>query len=288
MKDDNSTPGIRVGKLNRMEVSSQTDAGFEMAIKGSPDDGTKVILSALMAPDDCEPGLMLDVFVYPENDGRLVATCNKPNGQVDEFAVLKAINITRAGAFMDWGFEKDLLVPISQQITPMKLGSSYMVYIHLDPHKRVIGSTKIHRFFNEFAENMAPGDPVEAFIVHETPLGFKAVINGTHLGLFYKNEKIGSIQPGDEIQATIKTIREDGKIDLSFQVHNKQARQELTDRILEFLKANDGMSTLTDYSPPQAIYKQYGVSKGSYKKALGALYKKRLIKLSKESVTLLK
>ena len=176
MKEDNSTPGIRVGKLNTLEVISQTDGGFEMGIKSgpnddnprddNPEDENKAILSALMAPDDCEPGLMLEVFVYPENDGRLIATCNKPNGQVGEFAVLKAINITRAGAFMDWGFEKDLLVPISQQITPMKLGNSYMVYIHLDPNQRVIGSTKIHRFFNEYAENMAPGDPVEAFIVH--------------------------------------------------------------------------------------------------------------------------
>ena len=124
-------------------------------------------------------------------------------------------------------------------------------------------------------------------IVGETGLGYKAVINGTHLGLLYKGEVFRSLQPGDKTRGYIKTVREDRKIDLSLQRQNQQARDELTTRILAFLKTNDGTSTLTDYSPPEAIYKQYGVSKGNYKKALGKLYKQRKISVDKDRISLL-
>ena len=134
---------------------------------------------------------------------------------------------------------------------------------------------------------MAQAEQVDLLIVNFSALGYKAVINGTHLGLLYKDEIFQSLRPGDKIKGFIKAIRDDRKIDLSLQRQNQQAREELTDRILAFLKANNGTSTLTDYSPPDAIYKQYGVSKGNYKKALGALYKQRLISMAKDEIKLL-
>ena len=214
-------------------------------------------------------------------------TKNTPKAQVGECALLKAVTVTKAGAFMDCGLERDLLVPVSQQLTPIQEGKSYIVYLYLDPKQQVIGTTKLHNFLDERAKDMAPGEQVDLLIVNFSALGYKAVINGTHLGLLYKDEVFQSLRPGDKIKGFIKTIRDDRKIDLSLQRQNQQAREELTDRILAYLKANNGTSTLTDYSPPDAIHKQYGVSKGNYKKALGALYKQRLISVAKDEIKLL-
>jgi len=196
--------------------------------------------------------------------------------------------VTKTGAFMDCGLERDLLVPISQQLTPMVEGQSYVVYLFLDPQQNVIGSTKLHNFLDERAKNMAPGEEVDLLIVNDSEMGFKAVVNGTHLGLLYKDEVFRELRPGVKTRGFIKAIRDDRKIDLTLQKQDQQTRDELSDRILAFLKANGGSSTLTDYSPPDAIYKQYGVSKGNYKNALGKLYKQRRISLAKDQITLLK
>jgi len=213
---------------------------------------------------------------------------NRPKARIGECALLRAVTVTKTGAFMDCGLERDLLVPISQQLTPMVEGQSYVVYLFLDPQQNVIGSTKLHNFLDERAKNMAPGEEVDLLIVNDSEMGFKAVVNGTHLGLLYKDEVFRELRPGIKTRGFIKAIRDDRKIDLTLQKQDQQTRDELTDRILAFLKANGGSSTLTDYSPPDAIYKQYGVSKGNYKNALGKLYKQRRISLAKDQITLLK
>lgn len=215
-------------------------------------------------------------------------TKTTPKAQLGQCALLKAVTVTKAGAFMACGLERDLLVPVSQQLTPMQEGKSYVVYLYLDPKQQIIGTTKLHNFLDERAKDMAPGEQVDLQIVNFSALGYKAVINGTHLGLLYKDEVFQSLRPGDKITGFIKAIREDRKIDLSLQPHIQQAREELTGRIMAFLQASGGTSTLTDYSPPDAIYKQYGVSKGNYKKALGALYKQRLISVTKDKISLQK
>jgi predicted RNA-binding protein (virulence factor B family) len=212
---------------------------------------------------------------------------NTPKAQLGECALLETVTVTKTGAFMDCGLERDLLVPVSQQLSPMVEGQSYVVYLFLDPQKQVIGSTKLHKFLDERAKNMAAGEQVDLMIVNETELGFKAVINGTHLGLLYKGEVFRTLKPGDKTIGYIKSIRPDRKIDLCLQRQNQQSKNDLTDRILAFLEANGGASELTDYSPPDAIYKQYGVSKGNYKKALGKLYKQRRISLEKDKISLL-
>jgi predicted RNA-binding protein (virulence factor B family) len=213
---------------------------------------------------------------------------SQPKAQLDECALLETVTVTKTGAFMDCGLERDLLVPISQQLTPMVEGQSYVVYLFLDPQQNVIGSTKLHNFLDERAKNMAPGEQVDLLIVNESDMGFKAVINGTHLGLLYKGEVFRPLKPGVKTKGYIKAIRDDRKIDLTLQKQNQHARDDLSDRIVSFLEANGGTSTLTDYSPPEAIYKQFGVSKKNYKRVLGKLYKQRRISLAKDQVTLLK
>jgi predicted RNA-binding protein (virulence factor B family) len=207
--------------------------------------------------------------------------------QVGECALLRAVNVTRAGVFMEWAPGKDLLVPVSQQLAPMQKGKSYVVYLLLDPHGKSIGSTKLHRYLSEEATPLKPREKVELMIVSETDLGYKAVVNGTHLGLLFKSEVFQKFRPGDNTGGYIKSIREDRKINLCLQLHEKSAQQELADRILLYLQEHDGVSTLTDFSPPEAIYRQFGVSKGNYKKALGSLYKKHQISVAKDKITLL-
>ena len=214
---------------------------------------------------------------------------DQPVAQVGECALLRAVTVTRAGVFMAWKPGTDLLVPVSQQLGPMKEGNSYVVYLLLDPKKNVIGSTKLHRHLKEEADGLAAGDEVSLMIVSDTPLGYKAVVNGTHLGLLFKSEVFQKLKPGDRLPAFVKSIREDRKINLSLESTQKtrSALDELADKIIDFLRANKGVSTLTDNSPPEAIYRQFRVSKGNYKKALGLLKRKRLVELSKERITLL-
>ena len=215
-------------------------------------------------------------------------TPDSTTAQAGDCVLMKAVTVTKAGAFMDAGLERDLLVPVSQQLIPMSEGRDYVVYLYLDPNERLIGTTKLHKFLDERAKNMALGDEADLLIVNETELGYKAVINGTHLGLLYKDEVFQALKPGDQVKGFIKGVRDDRKIDLGLKRQALLARNELSEQILDFLKANDGTSNLTDYSPPDEIYKQYRVSKGSYKKALGALYKQRLIRVSKDKVSLIK
>jgi predicted RNA-binding protein (virulence factor B family) len=210
-----------------------------------------------------------------------------PKARVGECALLKAVTVTRTGAFMDCGLDRDLLVPVSQQLTPMVAGQSYVVYLFLDPMQNVIGTTKLHKFLDECAGDMTPGQAVDLLIVAESELGYKAVINGTHLGLLYRGEVFTPLRPGDRTGGYIKTIRADRKIDLCLQKQNKAARDDLSERIIALLESSGGVSTLTDYSPPELIYKQFGVSKKNYKKALGRLYKERRISLEKDRIRLL-
>jgi len=257
MRPPNPKSTTHIGEINTLEVLHESDDGFVL------DGGNKgeIFLPGSQAPEGCKPGQKLDVFIYPENDGSIKATCHRPKAQVGECALLTAVNIIKAGAFMNWGIEKDLLVPVSQQSTPMVEGKPYVVYLFLDPQQRIIGSSKLHHFLEERAQNLAPGEEVDLLIVGKTDLGFKAVINGTHLGLLFKNEVFRSLRPGDKTRGYIKSIREDGKIKLSLQGDNKKSRQELTDRILAFLESNQGTSTLTDYSPPNSTVSAKAITK---------------------------
>lgn len=223
----------------------------------------------------------------PSDPSNSTVSTTSPEARIGECALLRAVHVTRAGAFMEWKPGTDLLVPVSQQLIPMQKGRSYVVFLYEDPDGRPIGSSKLHRHLSEEASDMTPGDAVDLQIVIESRLGYKAVVNGSHLGLLFKEEVFQTLQPGDKTRGFIKSIREDRKINLSLEHHQRSALQVLADRILEFLKANQGVSTLTDYSPPQEIYKQFAVSKGNYKKALGLLYKQRRISLAKDKITLL-
>ncbi|MBU2877226.1 GntR family transcriptional regulator [Aliiglaciecola lipolytica] len=276
---------LQIGKMNHLEVVDKLPFGFYL-------DGSQVeriLLPNGSAPEGCEVGQMVDVFIYHDSEDRIIATSKIPFAQVNEVAVLKVKSLTRVGAFLDWGLEKDLLVPFSEQERPMSEGIEYVVYVFEDPETgRLAASTKLRDFLTEDGHDLKAGVEADLIICGRTDLGYKAVINGTHLGLIFKDEVFKPIRTGQKMKGFVKRIREDGKIDLCFQFHSERARKELTDLIIDDLIAHDGLSTLTDKSPPHEITQRFGASKNAYKKALGSLFKQKRILIDKNKITLVK
>jgi predicted RNA-binding protein (virulence factor B family) len=230
----------------------------------------------------------VEVFLYNDSEDRVIATTLEPKAQVGECAYLRVVSTGKFGAFLDWGLPKDLLVPFSEQHKPMQKGYSYTVYLFVDEStQRIAGSTKLEKYLCLDGKGFKPRQPVDLMIYGKSDLGFKAVVNGTHLGQLYSNETFQHLHYGERVKGYIKQLRSDGRIDLMLQLPSHLERDQLSEAIVEHLKRNEGTSTLTDKSPPDDIYRTFGVSKASYKKALGQLYKQRCIAIEKHQITLL-
>ncbi len=273
---------LQLGKINRLQVIKETPFGLYLGTEQH-----QVLLPSSSYDSAPSIGDWLDVLVYTDGDGNFVASFEKPKVYAGECASLKVVDTANAGAFLDWGMDKDILVPHNQQDRPMEAGYSYVVYVYADRQTdRLVASSKLRHFLHETSHGLQEGQSVSLLIAGRSPMGFKVVINHTHLGLLHKNDVFGTIQVGDSLQGFIKTIRADGKIDTCLQFHNDTSRASLYQQILQALKDNEGVLWLTDKSEPDAIKAQFGVSKGAYKKALGALYKDKKIHLSKTEIRL--
>ncbi len=274
---------VELGIKNRLRVVKKVDFGFYL-------DGEQfgeILLPKRYAPDDLAFDEWLEVFLYLDSEDRIIATSETPFGMVGQCAYLKVVDVNETGAFLNWGLQKDLLIPFSNQIKPMEVGKSYTVFIYLDEKsKRIVGSPKLNKFLDKTPKNYYPNQPVQLMIWQRTDLGYMAIINHRHTGLLFSDDLFRPVNSGEVISGYIKNIRPDGKIDLCLQLQGQEARDEISTRIINFLKANDGVLTLTDKSPPEAIYRQFNVSKGNYKKALGKLYKDRLIVIANDKITL--
>ncbi|MBU3020078.1 GntR family transcriptional regulator [Paraglaciecola agarilytica] len=276
---------LQIGKFNSLKVIKQVPFGFYL---DGGDDG-EVLLPTKFADEACKVGDTCQVFVYHDSDSRLIATSQTPLAQVDECAFLKVVSVNSVGAFLDWGIDKDILVPYSEQDFPMAEGVSYVVFVYFDDETgRVAASTRLRDFLFEEGKNFDPKQEVDLLICGRSDMGYKAVINGNHLGLIFKDEVFKPLRIGQRTKGFIKRVREDNKIDLCFQFHDDGARNDLAEQIIDDLEAHGGISTLTDKSSAQEISKRFNVSKNVYKKALGALYKQKRILLDKSKVTLIK
>ncbi len=264
---------LSIGKINTLKVVKKQGADIYL------DNGisAKVLLADKKAPENCELGDSLEVFVYADSEGHLAATTKKPLALVDEIAWLKVVSLNYTGAFLDWGLPKDLLVPFSEQHHEMEVGRSYLVKVFLDDKNRLAATTKIDRFIEDTAEELEAGQKIAAIIADKTDLGVKAIINNQYWGMLYHNELYQPVRKGQTVEAYIKQIREDGKIDLVLQQPGYGKVLTLTDKILQKLEQNNGELNLSDKSPPEAIYATFGVSKKVYKQAIGSLYKQKLI-----------
>ncbi len=272
-----------IGKKNRLRIVKSVDFGVYL------DGGEhgEILLPRRYLPETWAVGDKLDVFIYLDSEDHVIATTQRPRIMVGQCAYLKVKEVNDFGAFLDWGLSKDLLVPFSEQTTKMKEGNDYVVYCYLDEDSdRIAATTKLHEYLDEYGDDFKPRQAVSLLICGRTDMGYKAVINNTHLGLIFKGDAFKPLRYGQKVDGYIKSIRNDGKIDLCLQLPGQEAKKELADQILDHLKALGGVSTLTDKSPPEEIYEKFNVSKGSYKKALGALYKRRMIVIEKDQIKL--
>ena len=274
---------LNIGKINTLNVVKKQGPDVYLDNGAS----AKVLLADKKPPENCQVGDALDVFVYVDSEGHLAATTKTPLAQVDDIAWLKVVSLNYVGAFLDWGLPKDLLVPFSEQHHEMEVGKSYLVKVFLDDKNRIAATTKIDRFIEDESVDFEVGQKVSLIIADKTELGFKAIVNHTHWGLLYQNELFQPLKRGQKLDGYIKQIREDGKIDLNLNQPGYGKVVSLTDNILNKLKANNGSLMLSDKSPPEAIYAAFGVSKKVFKQAIGALYKKQLISIDKNGITLI-
>ncbi|MDH3388136.1 MAG: S1-like domain-containing RNA-binding protein [Gammaproteobacteria bacterium] len=273
-----------LGRYNRLRVVKRTDIGIFL-------DGAQfgeILLPRRYLDDSMQPGDEVEVFLYNDSEDRVVATTLQPKAQAGECAYLKVVSTGKFGAFLDWGLPKDLLVPFSEQHKPMQNGYSYTVFLFVDAAtQRIAASTKLENHLSLDGSGFKPRQAVDLLIYGKSDLGFKAVVNGTHLGQLYDNETFSRLHYGERVKGYVKQLRVDGRIDLMLQLPSHLERDGLSDAIVEHLQQNEGTSDLTDKSPPDDIYRTFGVSKASYKKALGQLYKQRRITIGKHRITLL-
>jgi predicted RNA-binding protein (virulence factor B family) len=238
-------------------------------------------------PKTFELGDKVEVFVYLDSEDRLVATTDTPHCMVGQCAHLKVTSLSEFGAFMDWGLLKDLLVPFKEQLIPMLVGNSYVVYLYIDVTGRIAASSKLSDFMKEEeGQHFTKNQEVSLLIARQNDFGYKAVVNDEYMGLVHYIDILQPIKVGYKISGYIKNVREDGKIDLVLQPQGGESIDSLSKDILKLIKSEGGKINITDKSPPELIYKTFRVSKSNYKKALGKLYKNRIIIIQKEDIKL--
>lgn len=274
---------VILGKYNQLEVVKEVDFGVYL---DGGDDG-EILLPSRYVPEGCKPGDVLNVFIYLDNEERLIATTLQPKAQVGEFACLEVAWINEYGAFLDWGLMKDLFVPFREQKMKMQKGRSYVVHAHVDEESyRIMASAKVERYLSKEKPDYQPGQEVEIMIWQRTDLGYKAIVENQYSGLIYQGEIFKSLEPGMKLTAYIRQVREDGKIDLTLQKDGQKKVEDFSEVLLQFIKDQGGHTLLNDKSAAEDIYEAFGVSKKTFKKAVGDLYKKRLIVLEEGGIRL--
>ena len=275
---------VTLGKSYELVVVKQVDFGFYVDAK----ELGEVLMPRKFAPKGLTPGDSLEVFLYLDSNGLPVATTQTPRVQVGEFAYLPVVDTTEVGAFLDWGLDKDLLVPFAEQHRPMEEGRSYLVYLYIDKNDgRIVASSKVDKFLDDDApHHFKQGQAVSLIIANSTDLGYKAIINHCHWGVLYKNDVFQRLSFGQSIKGFIKHVRPDGKIDLSLQ-GGKVTRDKYSEIIMTYLENQNGFAPVHDKSDPKVIADLFGMSKGAFKKAIGGLYKQRVIAIEKDGIRLL-
>ncbi|MCQ8103566.1 S1-like domain-containing RNA-binding protein [Methylomonas sp. SURF-2] len=272
---------IELGRLNTLTITDKRDRQLYL-------DGGELGEIALADKEvDGQVGDSLQVFVYIDGKNQTIATTQIPKAQVDEVAWLKVVSLSHAGAFLDWGLPKDLLLPFSEQKGKMVEGRSVLVRLFLDEHNRIAASMLLDDFIRDEAFYHKDGQAVTLIIAEETELGFKAVVDHKYWGVLYKNEIFQPLQRGQVLSGFIKKVRPDRKLDLMLSQEKYGQKVDATsDKILAVLAKHGGYIGLTDKSPPEMIYDTFAVSKKVFKQAIGGLYKQRRIVIEDKGIRL--
>jgi len=264
-----------IGRRNLLVVTREAPPGFYL------DGGThgEILLPGRYIPRGVMPGASMDVFVYRDSEDRLVATTEAPLAMVGEFAYLRVVSVNpRIGVFLDWGLEKDLLLPLRELASPLRPGDRRVVRVALDRQTdRIIASARLNRWLNLTPPPYSEGQRVNLIVTGDTPLGYNAIINHAHRGLLYRSELAGPLATGQEFPAYVRALRDDGKIDLSLDRAGFHRIAPASEQILAALRAAGGQLPLHDNSPPEEIRDALGISKKAFKQAIGSLYRARRI-----------
>lgn len=274
---------IKLGDYNRLTIVKEVDFGIYL---DGGDEG-EILLPKRYVPENCKPGDELEVFLYLDQDERLIATTQQPLAKVGEFACLEVAWVNQYGAFLNWGLMKDLFCPFHEQKQRMEIGNRYVVAVFIDEESyRIAASAKVEHFFVTNFPPYQPGEKVDLLVWQTTDLGFKVIIDHAYPGLVYRSQVFKSIRIGDSLQGYIMGVRPDGKIDVSLQPHGRQQTTDFAETLLQYLKDHDGFCELGDKSDAQDIKHRFEVSKKVYKKAIGDLYRRRLITLEDAGIRL--
>ena len=275
---------VEIGKYNTLKIVKDLD--FGVYLDGGDD--LEILLPARYVPRNVKPGDEVEVFIYHDNEGRIIATTAKPLAVVGEFQWMECKSVNDMGAFLEWGLMKDLLVPFREQKMPMREGKWYLVYVHLDHvTKRIVASARVDKFLDNVPPVYEFNQEVDLLVADETEIGYKVIINNLHWGLIYHNEIYRRLERGEHLKGYIKEVREDEKIDVSLTRLGYEKVEGIAGIILDALKVQKGFLAVHDKSPADEIYSLFGCSKKCFKQAVGALYKKKLISIEPTGIRLI-
>ena len=269
---------VSLGRINTLKINRKAPHGLYL----DAGNGEEVLMPNKYITDEMHIGDKISVMVYLDHEERPVATTEVPKAYINEYALLKLTDLSSHGGYLDWGLTKQLFIPYGEMSGKPSVGDEILVYIYLDPLSgRIIASGKIEKFLESDGSAFSPDKEVTVIPFANTPLGFKCIVDFSHLGMIYNNEIFQKIKIGKIYKAFIKKIREDHKIDLSLQKTGAKKLPEISDQLLALITENKKVAELNDHSPPELIYQLTGMSKKNFKKALGILYKQGKISIKK-------
>lgn len=272
-----------IGKINQLRIVKDHNAGIFL----DGEDLGEILLPNRYVPENCAPGDLIEVFIYLDSEDRLVASTDFPKVMVEQFGFLQVKQTNNIGAFLDWGLPKDLLVPFREQHTRMVEGEYYLVFTYLDPHSnRIVATSKTNKLLGNIEPDVTKGDKVEIVICDEREVGYTVIINDKFRGMIYKNEIFEDILPGDRRSAYVKNVREDFKVDIQLNPLGYGKIDDSSEKVLTIIQQFGGRIKVTDKSDPETIKEIFGMSKKTFKKAVGALYKKHLIILEEKAIAI--
>jgi len=274
---------MQLGEYNTLTILRETEPGLFLG----DEEENEVLLPHRYKPESYEIGDEISVFIYLDNEERIIATTEEPYLTLNTFAYLRCSDVTKYGAFMDWGLVKQLFVPFKEQARPMKAGNWYIVYLYLDEQtNRLVGSSKTNKFLDNTTVTVAKFDEVDILVTHITQQGANVIINGMHKGLIFTEDIFEDIRSGDKMKAYVKKVRSDNKIDIVLHTPGYKSIEPNANYLLEELKAAGGFLPLHDKSDPETIKNELGLSKKSFKKAIGSLYKDKQIIIKEDGIEL--
>ncbi len=272
---------LKIGEYNHLRVIKEVD--FGLYLDGYEDE---ILLPKQYIQEGTQIDDIIKVFIYRDSEDRIIATTLNPKATIDQFAFLEVKDVSKSGVFLDWGLMKDLLVPFGEQKGKMVVGKSYLVYVYLDPQTdRIVASARIEKFLPRESPEFSIGQKVNVIPFEYTDLGINCLINNCKIGLLFKNQLITNVKLGESIDVYISNIRPDNKVDLTMKYQQDDKFQLLTEQVLSVLKEQKGVIQLGDKSSPEDIYALLKMSKKDYKKAIGSLYRNKLILINDYSIT---